>query len=49
MDESSVFKMWYNIISDVERTDVSVLDNVINVCDGHKQCDLSIDEILFKY
>ncbi len=33
-------------ISDVERADVSVLDDVISVGDGYKQCDLSIDEIL---
>ncbi len=30
----------------VYRTDVSVLDDVISVCDGYKQCDLSKDEIL---
>ncbi len=38
--------MWYDSISDVERADVSVLDDVISVCDGYKQCDLSKDEIL---
>ncbi len=26
MNESSVFKMWYDSIGDVERADVSVLD-----------------------
>ncbi len=34
INESSVFKMWYDSISDVERADVSVLDDVISVRDG---------------
>ncbi len=38
--------MWYDVIDDVERADVSVLDDVISVHDGYKQCDLSTDEIL---
>ncbi len=46
INESSVFKVWCDSISDVERADVSVLDDVISVCDGYKQCDLSKDEIL---
>ncbi len=46
INESSVFKVWYHSISDVERADVSVLDDVISVCDGYKQCDLSKDEII---
>ncbi len=44
--ESSVFKARHDSISDVERADVSVLDEVISVHDGYKQCDLSKDEIL---
>ncbi len=31
---------------DVERADVNVLDDVISVRDGYKQCDLSKDEII---
>ncbi len=46
INESSVFKVWYDSISDVERADVSVLDDVISVRDRYKQCDLSKDEIL---
>ncbi len=46
MNESSV---WYDSISDIERADVSVLGDVISVCDGYKQCDLSIVEILLNY
>ncbi len=46
INESSVFKVWYDSISDAERADVSVLDDVISVRDGYKQCDLSKDEIL---
>ncbi len=46
INESAVFKVWYDSISDVERADVSVLDDVISVCDGYKQCHLSKDEIL---
>ncbi len=46
INESSVFKVWYDSISDVERADVSVLDDVISIRDGYKQCDLSKDEIL---
>ncbi len=42
MDES----LWLYSISDVERAGVSVLDDVISICDGYKQCELSIDEIL---
>ncbi len=38
--------MWYDNIGDVERADVSVLDDVISVCDGYKPRDLSTDEIL---
>ncbi len=34
MTESSVFKMWYDCISDVERAGVSVLDDLISVHDG---------------
>ncbi len=45
INDSSVFKVWYDSISDVERADVSVLDDVISVRDGYKQCDLSKDEI----
>ncbi len=47
INESSVLKVWYDSISDVERADVSVLADVISVRDGYKQCDLSRDEILF--
>ncbi len=43
---SLAHKVWYDSISDVERADVSVLDDVISVRDGYKQCDLSKDEIL---
>ncbi len=46
INESSVFKVWYDSISDVERADVSVLDDVISGRYGYKQCDLSKDEIL---
>ncbi len=46
INESSIFRVWYDSISDVERADVSVLDDVISVRDGYKQCDLSEDEIL---
>ncbi len=46
MNESSVFKVWYDSISDVERADVSVLDDVSSVHDEYKQCDPSNDEIL---
>ncbi len=46
MHESSVFKMWYDNIGDVERADVVVLDDVISVHDGYKQCKLSINAIL---
>ncbi len=35
INESSVFKVWYDSISDVERADVSVLDDVISVRDGY--------------
>ncbi len=45
INESSVFKVWYDSISDVERADVSVLDDIISVHHGYKQCDLSNDEI----
>ncbi len=38
MNESSVFKMWYDNIGDVQRANVSVLDDVISVRDGYKQC-----------
>ncbi len=41
--------MWYDSIYDVERADVSVLDDVISVCDGYKQCDWSKDEILLTF
>ena len=41
MNENNVLKMWHDIIGDVERADVSVLDDVISVRDGYKQCDLS--------
>ncbi len=34
--------MWYDSIGNVERADVSVLDDVIRVHDGYKQCELSI-------
>ncbi len=47
LNESSVFKVLDDIISDVEKADVSVLDDVISVPDGYKQCNLSNDEILF--
>ncbi len=46
MNESSVFKMWFDSIDDVERADVSVLDDVVSVPNGYKQCDLSSDEII---
>ncbi len=46
INESSIFKVWYDSISDVERGDVSVLDNVISFRGGYKQCALSKDEIL---
>ncbi len=46
INESSVFKVWYDSISDVERADVSVLDDLISVRDGYKQCDMSNDEVL---
>ncbi len=34
INESSIFEVWYDSISDVERADVSVLDDVISVRDG---------------
>ncbi len=46
INESNVCNVWYDSISDVERTDVSVLDDVISVHDVYKQCDLSNGEIL---
>ncbi len=46
INESSVYKVRYDSISDVERADVRMLDDVISVRDGYKQCDLSTDEIL---
>ncbi len=46
INESSILKVWYDSITDGERADVSVLDDVINVGDGYKQCDMSKDEIL---
>ncbi len=46
INESSVLKLWYDSISDVKRSNVSVLDDVISVSDGYKQCDMSKDEIL---
>ncbi len=49
INQSSVFKVWYDSISDVERADISVLDVVISVCEGYNQCDLSKDEIVFNY
>ncbi len=44
MNVSSVFKVWYDSISDVEGAGVSVLDDGTSVCDGYKQCDLSNDK-----
>ncbi len=41
MNECNVFKMWYDSISHVERADVIVLDDLISIRDGYKQCDLS--------
>ncbi len=38
--------MWYDSISDVERADVSVLDDVISIRGGYKQCDMFEDEII---
>ena len=49
MNENSVHKMWHDSTGDVERADVSVLDDVISVCDGYKQCDLSTDEIFLTF
>ncbi len=46
INENSIFKVWYDSISDVERANVSVLDDILSVRDGYKQCDLSEDEIL---
>ncbi len=46
INENSIFKLWYDSVFDVERADVSVLDDVISFRDGYKQCDLSKDEIL---
>ncbi len=46
INEISIFKLWYDTISDVEIADVSVLDDVISFRDGYKQCDLTKDEIL---
>ncbi len=40
-----IFKMWYDNIGDIERADVSVLDEVISVSDGYKPRDLPTDEI----
>ncbi len=37
INEISVFKVWYDSISDVKRADVSVLDDVIRHRDGYKQ------------
>ncbi len=34
MNESSVFKIWYDSFGDVENAEVSVLDDVIAVCAG---------------
>ncbi len=45
MNECSVFNLWYDSNGDVVRADISVLDDVISVYDGYKQCDLSTDEI----
>ncbi len=42
---SSVFKIRYDSIGDVERVDVSVMDDVISAHGGYKQCHLTIDEI----
>ncbi len=36
INESSVFNVWYDSISVVERADISVLDDVIIVRDGYK-------------
>ncbi len=41
--------MWYDIISDVETADVSVLDDIISVRDAYTQCGLSIDKFFFNY
>ncbi len=39
INESSIFKVWYDSISYVERTDVSVLDNiVISASDDRYRC-----------
>ncbi len=46
MKESSVFKMLYDSIIDDESVDTRVLDDVISVSDGYKQCDLSIGAVL---
>ncbi len=46
MNENNVFKMWHDSIGDVEKADVSVLNDVISVHGGYKQCDLSIDDFL---
>ncbi len=46
MNESIVFKMWYHSSGDVEKADVSLLDDIISVHDGYKQCDLTVDDIL---
>ncbi len=46
MNESSVIKMCYDSINDVEGAHVCVLDDIISACDRYKQCDLFIDELL---
>ncbi len=35
MNKSSIFKMWYDTINDVEIADLSVLDDVISVLSEH--------------
>lgn len=45
LNVNNVMKMWYDSIDDIERADVSVLNDVIDIRDGYKHCDLSPDEI----
>ena len=41
-----VIKKWYQNITDIERADVTAVNDVIDVRDGYKHCNLTTDEIL---
>ncbi len=44
MNKNNSFKRWYDNIGDVQRAGVSMLDDVISVCDGTN--NVTTDEIL---